>query len=190
MMKLIKSKKGIAALLVTVVVVAVAAFGAYAYFTNTGTGDKATAVSVGNPSATGGYDVKFDFAADGTTAIPTTYVGGSALLPTAVNSANKVVATVPFTVVNTSEASTQVHTWTASLTGFTAGCSASDFSVGGEAVGVAHTVTGLTDDLAPNSDGRPSDAKTYSVTVQMINNTAADQSGCKTQTPTLHVVVG
>ena len=102
---------------------------------------------------------------------------GGTLQPTARNSANKVVDTAQVTVENTDPAAEQLHQllyeitpgWKATLAGHP-DCTASDFSIGGEAVGAAHTVV-YDDDIPPGG------SVTHSVTLQMIDN-GHDQDAC------------
>ncbi len=109
MKRMIKSKKGVAALLVTLAVVGASAFGAYAYFTNTGTTGATTPVQVGTAALTGSFTVAL-----GTTAYN---ANGTALTPTAIGDPNAVVATVPFTVTNTTEANELLSSYTITLSG-------------------------------------------------------------------------
>jgi hypothetical protein len=166
-MKLIKSKKAIV-LLASLVVVAAAAIGAYAYFSNTGSGSN-SAATVG--SVTNEFTVAV--------ADPT----GGTLYPTARDSANKVVDSYDVTVTNNDEAAENLHQIIYSVAGTSnPGCTAADFSVGGEDVGLAHTVV-YDDDLAPASDA-PANAVTHSVTLQMIDS-GASQDDCQGVTVTL-----
>lgn len=162
-MKFIKSKKGIAALIAAVVAVGALSFGAYAYFTNGGTGNNSTAASVG--TVTNDFLVVVDAATGGT------------LYPTAVNSANRVVDDVAVHVTNQDEAAENLHQITYSVDGTSdPGCTAADFSIGGEAVGVPHTVT-YDNDLAPNSDGAAATV-TKHVSLQMIDS-GSNQNACE-----------
>lgn len=102
---------------------------------------------------------------------------GGALMPTARNSANKIVDTVQVTITNIDPGAEFLHQlvyeitpgWNATLAGHPA-CTAADFSVGGEAVGAAHTQA-YTDDIPPGGH------VTHTVTLQMIDN-GHDQDAC------------
>ena len=237
-MKFLKMKKGIAAL-AAVAIVAIAAIGAYAYFTNTGEGTKTDAVEVLNPPDTLSWTVSF-----GTTAYAGESCPACTLAPTVVADPNAVVATVPFTITNDTEADEFLDTYTASIVPapcvtptvlqptssiarnavvetvpFTItnteesnqllesykaeidptwnvpagtvnltdgdGCDATDFKVGGEALGSEHVVNNLGVTLAPASDA-PGNAADYDVTVQMLDD-GSNQDDCQGATPDLKI---
>jgi len=115
MKRFIRSKKGISALLATMVVVGASAFGAYAYFTNTGS-QAGTPVTVGDQSPN--LAIAFNSVISGATlaTAATTYTNGnSALLPTIIGDTNKDVATVPFTITNGSESQELLTSYTVSI---------------------------------------------------------------------------
>jgi hypothetical protein len=171
MRRFIKSKKGIA-LLATLVVAAVAAIGAYAYFTNSGNGSN-SAGQVG--SVTNQFNVSV--------ADPT----GGTLYPTAANSLNKVVDSYVTTVTNEDEAAEATSQIVYTITTDKAGCTQADFSINSGTTGATSTVP-FVHDLAPNSDGTPTDQATDTATVQMID-TGLDQDPCQGATVTLHAAV-
>ena len=177
-------KKRTLVLLGVMVVAIAASIGAYAYFTNSGTATDTAAVSVGSVTTTWTVGFTLDSAGG---AIATSYVGGTALQPTAVADPNKVVATVPFLITNTEESDQYLNHWTASIdpASLPAGCTVSDFSVGGEAVGVSHTSAALGVTLKPASDD-PANKYDDSVTVQMIES-GSSQDGCQSVSPDLIV---
>ena len=186
-MKLLKMKKGIAAL-AAVAIVAIAAIGAYAYFTNTGEGTKTDAVEVLNPPDTLSWTVSF-----GTTAYAGESCPACTLAPTVVADPNAVVATVPFTITNDTEADEFLDTYTASIVpaSLPSGCTAQDFSVGGALPGDDYTELGLGVTLQPNSDagiaGTTSGNHFYDeVTIQMIEDDTI-QDGCQGATPDLKI---
>jgi hypothetical protein len=170
-MKFIKSKKSLA-LLATLAVAVIAAVGAYAYFTNTGNGSN-SAASVG--SVANAFDVAV--------ADPT----GGTLYPTAADSANAVVDSYGVTVTNMDEAAEHVSQIEYTITTDQLGCSQADFSINGGATGATSDVP-FDKDLAPNSDGAPTDQMTDTATVQMID-TGVGQDACQGATVTLHAAV-
>jgi hypothetical protein len=180
MKQFLKSKKGIV-LLATMIVAVVAAVGAYAWFTNGGTGTQQNAADVGT-AGNNNWTVVTDYA-------NTTYNQGNALYPTPENSANKSVATVPFSITNNDEATELLTTYTVSIDPTWAAanptCDPAWFKIGSAAVGNPFTVSGLHVQLAPNSDGG---AATYSNTVALeLVNFDTNQNGCELTTPQLKI---
>jgi hypothetical protein len=184
MKRFIKSKKGLALLAALVVAIA-ASVGAYAYFSNGGT-------STGTPATVG------TVAADQLSAVFAPNGGSQPdLLPTAANSANKVVDSFDVTVTNASEAALHVSqivysvdpTWSSQSDNTKPACDASDFSVGGQPVSQSYTVAHDTD-LAPASDGAAA-SHTYAndVTLQMIDKTNQNQDNCQGVQPRLKAVI-
>ena len=166
-MKLFKQKKGIA-LLAAVAVVAIAAFGAYAYFTSTGTG---------TGDATVGTSTAWD--------VNETLQAGGPLYPNPTIGTGD-IQTNTYTVKNNSNGQqflTQVDILIANANGSpwiaVPGCSAADFSVGGEAVGVTHTDATQSGNLASGQ------TVTSTVTVQMIDDNT-NQDACKLAVPPLY----
>jgi hypothetical protein len=160
MKKFLTSKKGIV-LLATSVAAVVAAMGAYAYFTSTGSG-------TGN--ATVGTDSSW--------AVGQTGLAGGPLYPdAAIGTGN--IETATYTVKNPSAGNqlltdVKVKVANADGTPWTSGtCNASDFSVGGAAVGATYT------DSDSAGDFLAGQTKTDTVTVQMIDNNA-NQNDCRT----------
>lgn len=188
-MKLLKTKKGLA-LLAVLAVAAVSAFGAYAYFTNTGTQTAASAVAVGGAAA-GTFDIAIHTANTSYAGEPCVNPGpppvaqACALQPTPIGDTNAVVATVPFTITNNSEANERVQGYTATLQVDPANptCGIANFVVNGDTTTPGSDVVSVSgptepkgDLLAPASDA-PANAKNYSVTVEMID-TGVSQNQC------------
>jgi hypothetical protein len=114
---------------------------------------------------------------------------GGPLEPTARNSANKVIETIPVTVANTDPGAEFLHQlvfeitagWSSTKPGHPP-CTASDFSISGEAVNTPHTKT-YDYDIPPGAHVAP----TPTFTVQMINNDS-DQTACAGVHPSFTVV--
>jgi uncharacterized protein (UPF0333 family) len=174
----IKSKKGLI-LLATLVVAAAAAVGGYAYFTNSGNGSN-SAAQVGNTtnafSVVVGNPANLDIPANGTT-----------YYPTAAGSANRVKLSYVTTVTNQDEAAEATAQIVYSITTNQGGCTEADFSINGGTPGTDSTVP-FVHDLAPNSDGAPTDQATNTATVQMIDS-GGNQNACEGATVTLHAAV-
>jgi hypothetical protein len=182
MKRFIKSKKGLA-LLATLVVAAAAAIGGYAYFLNSGS---ASALVSGSQVGSAGSSTFAIATVPGNT----TYNQGTALMPTATTSANAVVATVPFTVTNTDEATELLSSYTVSIDptwATSSGCSASWFKLGSAATGSPYTNSSLHVQLAPNSDGvLGGDQYSGTVTVELVN-ADTDQTACQGTFPQLAI---
>jgi hypothetical protein len=166
-MKFFSTRKKLVATVSSVALAASLGGVAYAYFTSSGNG---------SGSATAGTSTAFTI-----TPVTTT---GPALTPTA--SGTGPSDTVTYTVNNPSSGAQELHSVVISVanadgTAWTAvsGCSASDFSVNGAAVGTAYTQT-VNQDLAASS--------TYgnTVTLQLIDNSGV-QDGCKLATVPLYL---
>lgn len=171
-MKRFTTRKGIV-VLGAVAVAAVAAAGAYAWFSSTGTGTgsatvgTSTAWTVGQTATSGGL------------LYPNATIGTGDIQTKTYHVKNTSTGNQKLTQVSISVANSDGSAWSATSAGHP-NCTAADFSVGGEAVGVAHVDTGLAGTFTPNQD-----KTTGSVTVQMIDNTA-DQDACKSVTPPLY----
>jgi hypothetical protein len=158
--KFIKSKKGIA-LLAALVVAVVAAVGAYAYFTSTGTGTGSASVGsatnwvVGQTGSAGGA------------LYPDAAIGGANIQTKSYHVKNAGSGSQSLSQVVISIKNADGSAWSSGT------CNASDFSVGGEAVGASHTDTALAGDFIAGQD-----KTTGSVTVEMIDN-GANQNDCQ-----------
>jgi hypothetical protein len=161
------------AVVVAVVAMLVAAASAYAYFSSTGTG---------TGSATVGTSTAFTVASSAAT-------GGPLYPDAAVGTGN--IDTVNYTVTNPSAGNQNLNqvvikvaksdgsAWSSQTDGSKPACTAGDFSVGGENVGLSHTDTSLAANLAPSG------VASSSVTVQMIDN-GLNQDNCKGVTVPLY----
>lgn len=164
-MKLIKSKKAIV-LLASLVVVAVAAVGAYAYFSSTGTGTgtatvgSSTAFVVTEGTHTGGP------------LYPDPSIGGSNVESNAYSVNNPSAGQQKLNQVVIKIATSTGGVWSSQTNLSKPACTASDFSVGGEAVGVSHTDTTLAANLAAGATANSS------VTVELIDN-GLNQDNCQ-----------
>jgi hypothetical protein len=171
----IKSKKGLV-LLATLVVAAAAAVGAYAYFSSTGTG---------TGSATVGSSTAF--------VVTETAQSGGPLYPDGSigTGAGHNVQTNTYTVNNPSAGKQNLNqvvikianangsAWSSQTNALKPACTASDFSVGGQAVGSAWTDTSLAADLTAGQ------TVTGHVTVEMIDD-GANQDNCQGVTVPLY----
>lgn len=171
MKRFMRSKKGIAALLATLVVAAAAAVGAYAYFTSTGHGTGTA--SVGSVSATGALNV----AVSGPT-------GAASLFPTALGDTNASIQTFDYAVTNPTESDVFLKEVDIAVDpgSLPAGCTTSDFSLNGGPVGAGVTDT-WNNNLKPASDA-PANEQDGSVTIQMVDN-GGNQDACEGAAPSL-----
>jgi hypothetical protein len=171
--KVIKSKKGIALLAALVVAIA-AAVGAYAYFTSTGTGTGSASVGsatnwvVGQTGSTGGA------------LYPDAAIGGANVQTKSYHVKNAGSGSQSLSQVVISIANADGSVWSSQADPLKPACKASDFSVGGEAVGASHTDTALAGDFTAGQD-----KTTGSVTVEMIDNNA-NQDNCQGVTVPLY----
>jgi len=175
-MKLFKQKKGIA-LLAAVAVVAIAAFGAYAYFTSTGTGTGDATVGTSTAWVVG------QTAADTGTVgplYPDPIVGTGTIQTNAYHVENPSTGQQFLAQVDISIATSIGGVWSVQAIPSKPACTAADFSVGGELVGVTHTDILLSQNFAAGFDDT-----TGTVTVQMIDN-GLNQDNCKLATPPLY----
>jgi uncharacterized repeat protein (TIGR01451 family) len=159
----LKSKKGIAALIATLVV-AISAVGAFAYFTSTGTG---------TGSATVGTST--------TWAVTTDAATGGVLTPGGLS-----LDTIAYHVKNNNAgqqnlANVAVKVALADGTAWTSGtCSKNDFSISGAVAGATFNDTAQAANLAPGATA------TGSVTLKMVD-TGLNQDDCKGVTVPLHL---
>jgi hypothetical protein len=204
-MKLIKSKKGILAL-VAAAVVGVAAFGAYAYFTNSGT-TTGTPVAVGDQSPDFAVALQSAVTGTGVAASPTTYgepnctgtctpVTVTKLVPAALGDQNAVVATVPLTITNGSEGQELLSTYTITLSGSNQpdtaipACTSADFAVNGVAytapVVIGHTQNANLPLELKHSTDAPANSFGDTFTVQLLDPNH-NQDNCENWQPTVTV---
>jgi len=167
-MKFLKSKKGLAALIASVVAVGAMAFGAYAYFTSTGSG---------TGSATVGTDSAWTVGQTGSTGAanlyPDTTIGAGSIQTKTYDITNPSAGHQNLTSVTVKVANADGSPWTSGT------CSKSDFSVGGAAPGATYTDT----DSAGNFAG--GETRSDTVTVQMIDS-GSNQNDCRGLTVPLY----
>ena len=216
MKRFLKSKKGVAGLMVTLAVVGASAFGAYAYLTNTGTGS-GTPVQVGTQAPP--YTIALDSnlsGAGGTlnAGTPTFTNGNTQLLPTIIGDANKDVATVPFTITNGSEANELLSSYTITIENSAAGgaapyttwfscgtgggtissctnglaaCTAADFAINpGTAGDSPVTVTLGTAVDLSPLSDAPANSRAYTFDIQLVD-LGHNQDNCENQSPPIVV---
>jgi len=172
MKKFITSKKGLV-LLATMIAVVASAVGAYAFFTSTGTG---------TGSATVGTSTAW--------AVAETAQAGGPLYPNPTIGTGD-IQTNTYTVTNPSNGQQSLNSvdikvalanggaWSVQPNLAKPPCNASDFSVGGAAVGATHN------DASQAGNKASGQVSTSSVTVQMIDN-GLNQDNCKGATPPLY----
>jgi hypothetical protein len=164
-------KVGIALLAATVAVVASVI--AYAYFTSTGEGKGSATVG----SATN-WTVESD-APSGGPLYPDDAIGGDNIQTVSYTVTNAGSGSQYLTSVEIKVAEEDGTEWTAQDDLAKPACSASDFSVGGQAVGDTWTDTALAGDFTAGVDD------TGSVTVEMIDN-GKNQDNCQGVTVPLY----
>jgi hypothetical protein len=160
----LKSKKGLAALIATLVV-AISAVGAYAYFTSTG---------AGSGSATVGTSTTWAVTTDAATGGVLT-PGGASLDTIAYHVKNNNAGQQNLANVAVSVANADGTPWT-SVTG----CSKADFSISGALAGATFNDTAQAANLAPGATANGS------VTLKMVD-TGLNQDGCKNATVPLYL---
>lgn len=160
----------------SVIAVLAAAGAAIAYFTSTGNG---------TGSATVGSATNWTVGESGTPS------GGPLYPDPAIGSGH--IQTDSYTVTNPGSGSqdlTQVvikvaqadgSAWSSQTNGSKPACTASDFSVGGQAIGTSWTDSSLAGDYTAGS------SQTGTVTVQMIDKPAANQDNCQGVTVPLYM---
>jgi hypothetical protein len=138
---------------------------AYAYWTTTGTG---------SGSGTTGTDTPFTIANQATVGLPLSPAGPTQTASFTVHNPGSGVQLMNQVVVTVANA--DGSPWTP------AGCSASDYSLGGGAAGAAYTITHV------ESIGAGLDSAVLSASLRMVD-TGANQNGCKTLTVPLYYAV-
>jgi hypothetical protein len=162
-MKLFNTKKKIAAAALAGLAVLGTGVGALAYWTSSGSG-------VGSGST--GTSVDFDIDSSAATGDPLSPDGPTQTIAYTVTNPGSGVQNLESVVVKVANADGTA--WTS-----VAGCSAADYSVGGEDAGLPYTVT-------PDVELASNGIYNGSASLQMVN-TNSDQDGCKNATVPLHI---
>jgi hypothetical protein len=172
MRNFLKSKKGVSALIATLVV-AIAAVGAYAYFTSTCTGTGSATVGTSTDWVVG------QTATAGPALLPDAAIGTGNIQTKTYTINNPSAGQQNLAKVEVSVAMADGSPWSSQTNGSKPACTKADFSVGGAAVGSTYT------DMDSIGDFATLETRTDSVTVQMIDN-GLNQDNCKNATPPLY----
>ena len=150
--------------------------GAFAYWTG--------ATGTGSGNANVGVSTKWAVAEstnDSTKLYPDAAIGTGNIATNKYTVTNNGKGTQHLATVTISIANSDGTAWSSQTDATKPACTASDFSVGGEAVGSAHVDTTLAGEFVAAA------AKTANVTIQMIDKNA-NQDNCQGLTPPLYYV--
>lgn len=159
---------------VSLIAVLAVAGAAYAFFTSTGNGTGTATVGTA-----GAWTVGESGTPTGGPLYPDTAIGGANVQTDSYTVTNGGKGSQNLTQVVVSVANSDGSAWSVQANTSKPACNASDFSVGGQAVGTAWTDTSLAGDVTAGS------SKTGTVTVEMIDN-GANQDNCQGVTVPLY----